>query len=61
VICIPSDSIKNVMERMIESRVHRVWIVASEDSEIVIGVVSQSDILGEILGVSRAFGLSVED
>ena len=50
-ICIPSDSLKTVMDRMVENRVHRVWIVPSEESEEVIGVVSQSEILGEILGV----------
>lgn len=60
VICIPSDSIKNVMDRMVENRVHRIWIVSSESEEII-GVVSQSDILGEILGVNRAFGLEMED
>ena len=50
------------MERMIENRVHRVWIVESEESDRVIGVVSQSEILGEILGVShQAMGIQMYD
>lgn len=59
-ICIPSDSIKNVMERMIENRVHRVWIVSPEASDDIIGVISQSDILGEILGINRTFGIEMD-
>jgi len=49
------------MERMVENRVHRVWIVSSEESEEVIGVVSQSDILGEILGINFQLGMQVEE
>jgi CBS domain-containing protein len=41
------------MERMIENRVHRLWVVADEDSLQVIGVVSQSDILSALLGIQH--------
>ncbi len=43
------------MERMIESRVHRIWIVASEETEQLIGVVSQSDVLAALVGLDFHF------
>lgn len=40
---------------MVENRVHRIWIVASEETEQLIGVVSQSDVLAALLGLSYHF------
>lgn len=37
---------------MLETRVHRIWIVSSEETEEVIGVISQTDILAALIGVS---------
>jgi CBS-domain-containing membrane protein len=53
VTCVGSDSLLKVVQSMVDAKVHRVWIVSSQEERKVQGVISQSDILAALVGVDQ--------
>jgi len=48
--CTPQETFKVVVDRMVENQVHRCYIVQSHESNILVGIISLSDILAAIVG-----------
>jgi CBS-domain-containing membrane protein len=48
-----SDSLLKVVQHMVDAKVHRVWILSSQEERKVQGVISQSDILAALVGVDQ--------
>jgi len=49
VYCIPTDTIRNVIQKMQSFRVHRVYVVESQESMVPISVITQTNILGLVI------------
>ncbi|RKO89629.1 hypothetical protein BDK51DRAFT_40627 [Blyttiomyces helicus] len=52
IVVTPQDSMRSVLNILVEKHIHRVWVVASADDRRPIGVVSQSDVIATFAGVS---------
>jgi len=51
VTCSPHDTLRTVMKKVLESHVHRVWVVREENGKIKpVDVVSLTDILSAVIG-----------
>jgi CBS-domain-containing membrane protein len=56
--CMPQESLKSIIERMVETRSHRIWIISDNESLNVVGVISQTDILASLVGVNHLVSYS---
>ncbi|KAL3312213.1 hypothetical protein Ciccas_009195 [Cichlidogyrus casuarinus] len=48
-ICLPSETVQTAIDRLIRARVHRLIMVDSAESLIVMGIVSMSDLLNFLI------------